>query len=331
MSKKIYDVGIIGAGPIGMFAAYYASMREQSVVLIDSLPNLGGQLSTSYPQKTIKDAPGFAKIKAETLIKNLENQLSQFNPKIFLNCKITEVIRKINPDEIQLKSENGELIIVKKLIIATGIGSFAPKKLNAEYDPALENVNIHYGVANPKMFANKRIGIVGGGDTALDWAVDLSPISKSINIIHRRDKFRALESTISTAKSKNNISFSTPFTISDVKETADHELLTKLTRAKTGEETSLSLDHLIVNFGYKADTTFIKDWGISLNSNNLISVSRDMQTNLPGIYAIGDAVGYEGRPPLIATGFGEAPIAVNAIIHELNPDDHEPIPHSTNI
>lgn len=318
---KNYDIAIIGAGPIGLFSSYFAELHGLRAVLFESLTDTGGQPEMLYPFKKILDIPVFNEIKASELIKNLRNNLTD-KTDIITNHKVENVEKEDNYFIIDHEFK------VRSVIIATGNGAFKPKAFPIKASPA-EKEHIHYFFKDPHIFENKNIGIFGGGDTALDWAQELGNIA-NVTLIHRRENFRGMESSVEKLRSNNQVVFKTPY-LPKTMELINDQLNIGLKKVGTKDVKleNMTFDHILVAYGFRANNRFVKKWGVNLE-NGLISVNRAMQTNIDGIYAIGDAVGYEGRVPIIGIGFGEAQIAINKIMHELFPEKSLTI-HSTSI
>lgn len=320
----IYDITIIGAGPVGMFAAFYAGMRQAKTKIIDSLPQLGGQLATLYPEKYIYDIPGYPKIKAGDLVQNLEKQITTFNQRY---CLEEEVLKIERQDELIEITTNLRTHYSRAVILALGNGSFQPRKLNLENAEQFEGAGIDYYVNDLMKYAGKKVAIAGGGDSAIDWALMLEPIAKEVSIIHRRQEFRAHEHSVTQLK-KSSVNLLTPYLIKDI--TGKRKLETILLEATKGEEqVELTVDHLIVNYGFSSSLN-LKDWGIH-STRQGIFVQSDMRTSLEGVYGCGDIVQYDGKVKLIATGFGEAPTAVNNALHYINPKNRTQPAHSTSL
>lgn len=320
----IYDITIIGAGPVGMFAAFYAGMRQAKTKIIDSLPQLGGQLATLYPEKYIYDIPGYPKIKAGDLVQNLEKQITTFNQRY---CLEEEVLKIERQDEMIEITTNLRTHYSRAVILALGNGSFQPRKLNLENAEQFEGVGIDYYVNDLMKYAGKKVAIAGGGDSAIDWALMIEPIAKEVSIIHRRQEFRAHEHSVAQLK-KSSVNLLTPYLIKAI--TGERKLETVLLEAAKGEEqVNLAVDHLIVNYGFSSSLN-LKDWGIH-STRQGIFVQSDMRTSLEGVYGCGDIVQYDGKVKLIATGFGEAPTAVNNALHYINPKNRTQPAHSTSL
>lgn len=315
--EKVYEITVIGAGPAGLFATFYAGMRGASVKLIESMPQLGGQLSALYPEKDIYDVAGFPKILAGDLVKKVEEQAMQFEPKVHLEEKVERVEKQ--EDGTFLLTTNKGTHLSKAVIITAGIGAFEPRKLDLENAAQYEGKNLHYFVSDLEIFRDRRVLLFGGGDSAVDWALMLENIAKEITIIHRRDKFRAHEHSVEKLyNSKVNVIV--PRVITKVEGNENVEKVT-IAEPKTGaNEQVIEVDDLIVNFGFVSSLGPIAEWGLDIQGGQIM-VDSTMKTNIDGIYAAGDIAGYEGKIKLIAAGFGEAPTAVNNAKHYINPDE----------
>lgn len=309
--KKIYDMIIIGGGPIGMFAAYYAGLRTLKVQLIESLGKLGGQLEALYPEKEMINVPGFAKVKAADFIKLLNQQLNNYPVDIKLNHTV-ENVKKLD-DVFQIKTNN-ELFYGKTIMIATGIGPFTPRKLPFDVGQEVENKFISYYVKNPKKYKDLNVTIAGGGDGAIDIALELLDYAKNITIIHRRDNFRALESNM--VKVYNSpIVLETPYLIKSIDYNSKNSSITIEKVHESDKKKTIVTDHLIVSYGFKANNRLQQNWNIELQ-RNLVKVDQKMESTCPGIFAIGDANIYPYKQKILANGFGEVPIAINNAISE---------------
>lgn len=308
----IYDITIVGAGPAGMFAAFYAGMRNAKTKIIDTLPQLGGQLTTLYPEKYIYDIPGFPKIKADELAQNLEKQLTMFNHRY---CLEEEVVKLNYHEDLIEVVTNQRTHYSKAVILALGNGSFQPRKLRIEQAEAFENKGIDYFISDLMKYAGKKVAIAGGGDSAVDWALMLESIAKEVSIIHRRNQFRAHEHSIERLKN-SSVQILTPYIIKDVAGENSLDTL-RLQVAKSDETVDLAVDYLIVNYGFSTNLN-LKDWQINSNRRG-IPVNSDMKSSREGVYCCGDITQYDGKVDLIATGFGEAPTAVNNALHYIDP------------
>jgi len=300
------DILIIGGGPAGMFAAFYGGMRQASVKLIESMPQLGGQLAALYPEKYIYDVAGFPKVTAQELVDRLREQLNHFQQEICLEEKVLNVV-KLDERLFEIITDKTKHY-AKAVIITAGVGAFEPRRLELPEAAKFEKKNLHYFVGDLQRFQGQKVLISGGGDSAVDWSLMLEPIAESVTIIHRRDKFRAHEHSVENLmNSKVNI-----LTPKEITAIHGEESITSVTLSdvKTLETTELEVDAVIVNFGFISSLGPIADWGIQIQGGSIIVDTR-METNIAGIFAAGDVTTYPGKLKLIAVGFGEAPTAIN--------------------
>lgn len=325
-SVPMSDLIIIGGGPAGMFAAFYGGMRQASVTLIESMPQLGGQLAALYPEKYIYDVAGFPKVTAQELVDNLTRQMDMFQSNIRLEEKVVSVEKRderhfvVTTDVAEYHS--------KAIIITAGVGAFEPRRLELPNASRFEKANLHYFVNDLNAFKDKKVLISGGGDSAVDWALMLEPIAKEVTLIHRRDKFRAHEHSVENLMaSKVNV-----ITPSEISELHGDEFITKVTLSniKTKEIQEIEVDSVIVNFGFISSLGPIAEWGIEIEGNSIVVDSR-METSIPGIFAAGDITTYPGKLKLIAVGFGEAPTAVNNAKVYIDPEAKLSPGHSSNM
>ncbi|MDI7741096.1 NAD(P)/FAD-dependent oxidoreductase [Lysinibacillus fusiformis] len=325
--EKVYDVTIVGGGPVGLFTAFYAGMRNLSVKIIESLPQLGGRPSVIYPEKFIYDVAGFPKVRAKELIANLVEQLSLFEQTFVLEQTI-QTCEKLENRVLKISTDK-EIHMTKTLIIAAGLGAFQPRKLTLENTDSFEGKTLHYFIDDMNLFKGKRVIVLGGGDSAVDWALMLEPIAENVTIIHRRDKFTAHEHSVEQLK-KSSVQIKTPLVPTEFE--GENGQLQKITfkNGETGEFETLEADELVVNYGFTSSLGALNDWGLDMSKIS-INVSSKMETNLEGIYAVGDVCDYEGKVKLIATGFGEATIAINAAKHYIDPTTRGHVPHSSDM
>lgn len=324
--ENVVDIIIIGGGPAGLFAAFYGGMRHASVKIIESMPQLGGQLAALYPEKYIYDVAGFPKVTAQELVDRLKEQLKLFQPEVCLEEKVLQVNKK---DErlFEVVTDLGTHYS-KAVIITAGVGAFEPRRLELEGASKYEKQNLHYFVSDLQQFKGQKVLISGGGDSAVDWSLMLEPIAESVTLIHRRDKFRAHEHSV------ENLMNSSVKVITPVEITALHgeERIEKVTlsHVKTQEETVVDVDAVIVNFGFVSSLGPISEWGIAIDNGSIVVDTR-METNVPGIFAAGDITTYPGKLKLIAVGFGEAPTAVNNAKVYIDPTAKLSPGHSSNL
>ncbi|WP_028547372.1 NAD(P)/FAD-dependent oxidoreductase [Paenibacillus sp. UNC451MF] len=326
MQNEVVDIIIVGGGPAGMFAAFYGGMRQASVKIIESMPQLGGQLAALYPEKHIYDVAGFPKVTAQELVNNLDRQMQHFPIDIHLEEKVLKVEKK---DErlFEVTTDKG-VHLSKAVIITGGVGAFEPRRLELAEAAKYEKKNLHYFVSDLNKFAGQKVLISGGGDSAVDWALMLEPIAEKVTLIHRRDKFRAHEHSVENLMN-SKVEVLTPKEI-----TALHgeDTITKSTLAdcKSGETFDLDVDAVIVNFGFISSLGPIAEWGFEIDNGSIIVDSR-METSIPGIFAAGDITTYPGKLKLIAVGFGEAPTAINNAKVYIDPNAKLSPGHSSNM
>ncbi|GIO11129.1 ferredoxin--NADP reductase [Cohnella xylanilytica] len=320
------DVAIIGGGPAGMFAAFYGGMRQMKVTLIESMPQLGGQLAALYPEKYIYDVAGFPKVKAQELVDNLKKQMELFSTDVRLEEKVRSV-RKLEERSFEIVTDKATHY-AKAVIITAGVGAFEPRRLELPEAAKFEKTNLHYFVSDLERFRGKRVLISGGGDSALDWSLMLEPIAEQVTLVHRRDKFRAHEHSVELLKqSKVNVVVPTEITALHGEERIERVTLTDV---KTKAETTLDVDEVIVNFGFVSSLGPIGEWGLAIEGGSIVVDTR-METNIAGIFAAGDITTYPGKLKLIAVGFGEAPTAINNAKVYVDPEAKLSPGHSSNM
>jgi thioredoxin reductase (NADPH) len=315
MTSEIFDITIVGGGPSGLYAAFYAGMRAARTKIIDSLPQLGGQLMALYPEKYIYDIPGFPKVLAREFVERQVEQAMAFSPTICLDEKVVDLV----PGEdglIVLRGEGGKVHFSRTAIIAAGVGAFVPRTLDIPDWQRMEGKGIYYFVEDLETFRDKRVVVVGGGDTALDWALSLQGIARQVTLVHRRDRFRAHEESVEALlASPSQVLI---FHELEALHGEDHIEAVTVFDNQTGKETRLEADALVSGLGYLANLGPIKDWGLNIIRNS-IRVDSTMQTNLPGVYAVGDITTYEGKIKLIATATAEAATAANYAKSRIDP------------
>ncbi|WP_230161237.1 NAD(P)/FAD-dependent oxidoreductase, partial [Peribacillus simplex] len=289
VNEKVYDITIIGGGPVGLFTAFYGGMRQASVKIIESLPQLGGQLSALYPEKYIYDIAGFPKVRAQELVNNLKEQMAKFEQDVVLEQAVQEVEKQA--DGVFKLTTDKEIHYSKTIIITAGNGAFQPRRIEIEDAKKYESCNLHYFIDDLNHFAGKKVVVFGGGDSAVDWALMLEPIAEKVSIIHRRDKFRAHEHSVETLKN-SKVEIKTPYIPSELIGT-DGRIHTIVIKDTNGEDTeTMEVDAVIVNYGFVSSLGPIKEWGLDIQKNSILVNSR-METNIPGIYAAGDIATYD--------------------------------------
>ena len=311
MTENIYDITIIGAGPSGLFAGFYAGMRKNKVQIIDSLEIPGGQLTALYPEKTIHDVPGYFAVKAETLVTDLVKQTAQFGVPIRLSEKVVDITPTTDQGVYQVTTTKSSYL-TKSVIIATGNGSFAPKPLKTDEPSDFDFSKLGYSVTDKQQFAGKNVAVAGGGDSAIDLALMLSEVAASVSLIHRRDAFRAHESSVDKLHA-SDVHVVTPVTIRSI---SDYQ---EGLRIALSDDRELEVDHLIVQHGFLSNNKDIRAWSVNLEMKRQhFMVDSHYQTSCENIYAIGDTANYDGKLGLIVEGFKEGPHAVNQIMTKIH-------------
>jgi ferredoxin/flavodoxin---NADP+ reductase len=327
---EIRDVTVIGAGPVGLSVAFWAGMREASSRIIDSLPELGGQLTTLYPEKWIFDVPGHPRVLAKDLVEKMREQtLEQFDVPVHLDTTAERI--SWEDDAVVLHTTRGDLRS-RTVIIAGGHGAFEPKKLPG-YDMApWEGKGAHYLVTEKSDFAGKKVLIVGGGDSACDWVVNLLDVAERVSLVHRREGFRAHEATVAqvmNAHERGDIDLHIPFQIRDIEGNGRIERVTLFHSEDEANEVELEIDAVLLQLGFKTALGPLKEWGLEVEKGALV-VDPLMKTNLDRVWACGDITTFDGKLKLIATGFGEAAIAVAQAVHHIRPEMKIQPKYSTN-
>jgi len=320
LADDIFDLTIIGAGPTGLFAAFYAGLREMKTKVIEALPEPGGQLAVLYPEKLIYDVPGHPKILAQDLVRLLIEQCALFAPEYVYDTRI-ETLTRVTPgsEEVWRLGTAAAPHFSRTVLISGGIGAFQPTKIDKPGVAQYEGRGVYYFVKDKRPFRGKRVLIVGGGDTAVDWCLNLKDWAKEITLIHRRDQFRAHEASLA-ALAKTGVRIMTFHEVKRV--SGDGEIHgATIYDNRTGAEQDLVIDAVLVNIGFKAALGPIESWGVELADNRHIRTDGFMETNLKGVFAAGDIAAVDGSEPLnlIVTGFGQAAVAANAAKRALDP------------
>lgn len=314
------DVVIIGAGPTGLFAIFQCGMVGLKTHVIDTLDFIGGQCTALYPEKPIYDIPAYPAISAENLIEQLKLQAKPFNPVYHLGQKVI-AIKPINKEWI-VSTNTGSQIQTKGIIIAAGAGAFGPNRPPLENIEQFEGTSIFYAVHQRQKFTGKNIVIAGGGDSAVDWAISLAEIANSITMVHRRAHFRAAPESVSRMNAlvdAGKITLVTPYQLSGL--SGSNGQLKKVTvETLDGQQKSLHADVLLPFFGLQMDLGPIAEWGLNIEHKHISITPHTMETNLPGIFAIGDIATYPGKLKLILCGFAEAATAAHTLRNKIFPE-----------
>lgn len=316
------DILIIGAGPTGLFAVFEAGLLKLKCHLIDALPQAGGQCSEIYPKKPIYDIPGFPEVLAGELVDNLMEQIKPFQPG-FTFGERAQSIEKLEDGSFIVTTNKGTKHHAPIVAIAGGLGSFEPRKPILENLSKFEDKGIAYMIKDPELYRDKKVVIAGGGDSALDWSIFLADVASQVTLVHRRNEFRgALDSVEKVQELKNlgKINLITPAEIVGLngKDTLESVLVRKMTTAK--EDITLEVDAFIPLFGLSPKLGPIADWGLEIEKNAIKVDTFDYQTNVPGIYAIGDVNTYPGKLKLILCGFHEATLMCQSAYQRIFPD-----------
>ena len=325
------DVAIIGAGPSGLFAVFQLGMLGIKAAVIDALPSVGGQCSALYPEKPIYDIPAYPKILAGDLISQLVQQNEPFNPIYLLNQQVTGLKRTGNDFEISTSA--GELVLCRAVVIAAGSGAFGPNRPPLDGIEAFEQTSVHYYVQRQAEFTGKRLVIAGGGDSAVDWAINLAPLAQKIYFVHRRDKFRAAPESVTQLEAlaaSGKIEMVIPYQLHALHGTAPQLTAVEFTDLD-GNSRIEQADHLLAFFGLSADLGPIAEWGMSLDKHQIAVDATTGATSVPGIFAIGDVSAYANKLKLILCGFSEAALAAHAVRHHIYPEQAFHFSYSTSL
>ena len=316
------DILIIGAGPTGLFAVFEAGLLKLKCHLIDALPQIGGQCSEIYPKKPIYDIPGFPEILAGELTDNLMEQCKQFQPGFTLGER-AETIEKQEGGTFIVTTNKGTKHQAPIVAIAGGLGSFEPRKPLIDNIASFEEKGVEYFIKDPEIYRNKRVVIAGGGDSALDWSIFLSNVASEVTLVHRRNEFRgALDSVekVQELKDKGKINLVTPAEIINIVGDDKVEAVVVSQSQHIEKEFEIECDHFIPLFGLSPKLGPIANWGLEIEKNAIkVNNALDYQTNVPGIFAIGDVNTYPGKLKLILCGFHEATLMCQSAYQIINP------------
>ena len=313
------DVIIIGAGPTGLFCAHQLGIIGLKCEIIDNLDKIGGQCIELYPDKPIYDIPAIPECTGEELTKNLIEQIKPFNIKFNLGERVQEVKNENN--KWMLTTSKGKKFLTPNIVIAGGVGSFEPRKFSSKSCEKYEGNSVLYSVKDKSIFNKKSVTIFGGGDSALDWAIELSKNSK-ITLVHRRDEFRGSQSSVDKVnklKKENKLQVYTQFQLSDVK--GDDSLKNVEIKSENGESKSLETDYVLGFFGLIMQLGPILEWGLNIDKKTIPVNTENFETNKKGIFAIGDICSYPGKLKLILSGFHEGALAARGCFKYAKPDE----------
>jgi len=313
------DILIIGAGPTGLFAVFEAGLLKLKCHIIDALPQIGGQLSELYPKKPIYDIPGFPEVLAGDLVSNLMEQIKQFQPGFTLN-ETAETIDKLDDGTFIVSTNKGTKHHAKAVAIAGGLGSFEPRKPLIENIEYYEDKGVEYFVKDPELFRNKKIVIAGGGDSALDWSIFLADVAAEVTLIHRRNEFRGALDSVEKLQECKKLGLVKLITPAEVTSLHGGTHLNAISINKDGDVATIETDYFIPLFGLTPKLGAIANWGLEIEKNAIkVNNALDYQTNIDGIYAIGDVNTYPGKLKLILCGFHEATLMCQSVYQRINP------------
>ncbi len=315
------DIAIIGAGPVGLFAVFECGLLKMRCHLIDYLPTAGGQLSEIYPKKPIYDIPGFPTILAQELVDKLMEQIKPFEPVFTLGERI-EKLEKKGENDFVLETNAGTKINAKVIVIAGGLGCFEPRKPEVKNLEKFENgKGINYMILDPEKYRGKRIIIAGGGDSALDWAIFLAELAKSVTLVHRSESFRGAPDSVSKVMKLSKEGKINLILNSNLNSVNGNGFLqnVEVVNSKTNEVSNFETDYLIPLFGLSPKLGPIENWNLNIEKNAIEVNTEDYSTNIPGIYAIGDINTYKNKLKLILCGFHEAALMSHSAYKYINP------------
>ena len=324
------DVVIVGAGPCGLFQVFELGLLGLKAELVDSIRQAGGQCTELYPDKPIYDIPAIPVCSGEELTDALIKQIEPFNCGMHLGEEVA-VVRKNDDGTFFLETNKGTKLQAKAVVVAGGVGSFQPRQLRVPGAEDYAGITLHYRVQDAKQFAGKRLAILGGGDSALDWVLELADIAKHITLVHRRDEYRAVPASVE--KMRELVADGKMDVIENAKATTiegENGVVTSITiQAKDGDAIDVATDHVLVFFGLAPKLGPIAEWGLDINRKTINVDTEKFETSEPGIYAIGDISFYPGKKKLILCGFHEAALASFAIKQRLEPDKKVHLQYTT--
>ena len=323
------DILIIGAGPTGLFTVFEAGLLKMKCHILDSLTQPGGQCIELYPKKPIYDIPAYPEIIAGDLIENLLEQIKPFKPSYTLGETALN-LDKLDDGSFKVTTDKGTEIFAKIIAIAGGLGTFTPRKPNISNITDYEDKGILYMIKDPSEFKDKTVVIAGGGDSALDWSIHLSKISKKVILIHRRNEFRGANDSVASVQKLKDLGKIDVITPAQVSRLNGKTKLESIIVDIDGNENEIKTDYFIPLFGLVPKLGPIKDWGLNIENNAIkVNNSLDYQTNIDGIYAIGDVNTYPGKLKLILSGFHEAAVMCHSAYSKLNPDKRNILKYTT--
>jgi thioredoxin reductase (NADPH) len=303
--KSIVDLTVVGGGPVGLYGAFYGGLRGMSIRIIDSLPELGGQMRALYPEKFIYDMPGYPKVLAGDLALQMIQQATRYHPDLMLQ----QTAKSLIPTDFgyNVVTESGIVCPTRTVLVTAGAGAFSPREIGVDNEKRYVGKGVFYSVDSRERFANKNLVVVGGGNSACDWALSLHAIADRVTLIHRRNTFRAHEDTVERLHRSG-----VQVRLWSVVRALDGNGKLRgvvIENTQTNEVERLDADAVLVNIGFRSALGYLKEWGLKTDHQHIV-VDHHYRTNLPGVFAAGDICDYPGKLKLIATGVGEAATAV---------------------
>lgn len=324
------DVVIVGAGPCGLFQVFELGLLGLKAEVVDSIRQPGGQCTELYPDKPIYDIPGIPVCTGDELTEQLMKQIEPFGAGMHLGEEVS-VVQRQDDDTFHVETSAGTQFNSKAIVIAAGVGSFQPRPLRANGAEAFEGSSLHYRVRDPQQFAGKRLAILGGGDSALDWVMELADSAEHITLVHRRDEYRAMPASVDKMRELEAAAKVTTFErckVTDVAGEGD-QISSIVIQPKEGDPSSVEVDQVLVFFGLAPKLGPIADWGLDINRKTINVDTEKFATSEPGIYAVGDINFYPGKKKLILCGFHEAALAAFAIKQQIEPDKKVHVQYTT--
>jgi ferredoxin/flavodoxin---NADP+ reductase len=332
MEHEMRDITIIGGGPAGLFALFYAGMRGVTAQIVDALPDVGGQLAALYPEKYIFDVAGYPKVLAKDLVRALRDQAAQFGGPTHLGQRVTGLHEEDGHFVLETDTER---FPTRAIVVAAGIGAFSPRRLPHAAAEPWYGRGIYDTVTDPQDYRDQRVVIIGGGDSAFDWATQLGGVATHVSLVHRSDRFRAHGATVTQFQADVAAGRASLFTFHELVDVIEHaegerfsHIVLRDIKAKTTRE--LEADVVLPMLGFVSDIGPIAEWGLTFEKDEIV-VNQLMETGRAGIWAAGDVTTYPGKLKLIACGFGEAATAVNQAVHWIYPEKKVAPGHSSNM
>ncbi len=309
LQSELYDITVVGAGPVGLYAAYYSGLRECKTKLIELYPQVGGRLISMYPEKEIFDVAGYRRIVAADLISELSGQAMQYDPAVVLNERIAN-LRVLDERLIELTSDTGAMHYTQAVVLTVGAGAAIPRKLDVPNLISLEGNGIHYFLPAFEPMRGRKVLIVGGGNSAVDWAMALENVAAEVTLLNRSYTWTAHEAMVDKLL-QSRVQVKYPYYGIKAVLGEDHVTGAVIWNEKSGLEETIAVDEIVLSIGMLTNIEPIRQWGLEIKGGG-IAVNTDMSTNLPGVFAAGDIVTYHGKIQLIASGAGEAATAIHS-------------------